>query len=140
MEKVYTYYIMMKLKIEKSFSEIYNEHILPVPITSTNIWNDKDSKSGKEYLFNKENLDSIHSYSSWMMTSVIINFRDKREVHINTNYSITGWMLCVIPHICKDVTDNSHRNNRNQARCLYKTMFVTYQKTKMDMIPYTFKR
>ena len=64
MEKVYTYYIMMKLKIEKSFSEIYNEHILPVPITSTNIWNDKDSKSGKEALFDKEKFESIHIYPS----------------------------------------------------------------------------
>ena len=42
------------------------------------------------------------------MTSVIINFRYKREVHINTNYAITGWMLCVITHICKNVNDNSH--------------------------------
>ena len=34
---------------------------------------------------------------------VISNLWNEREKHINTNYAVTGWMLCVIPHIRGDV-------------------------------------
>ena len=34
---------------------------------------------------------------------VISKLWNKREKHINTDYAMTGWMLCVIPHIIKDV-------------------------------------
>ena len=30
---------------------------------------------------------------------VISSLWNKREERINTDYSVTGWMLCVIPHI-----------------------------------------
>ena len=75
-----------------------------------------------------------------MMTSVIINFRDKREVNINTNYAITGCMLCVIPHSCKDYNYNSHRYHRNQVKYLYRIFFVTYQITNMGINLDTFYR
>ena len=29
--------------------------------------------------------------------------RNKREEHINTDYAVTGWILCVLPHIREDV-------------------------------------
>ena len=35
----------------------------------------------------------------------------KRENHINTDYAVSGWMICVIPHICKDVFENSDGNH-----------------------------
>ena len=34
---------------------------------------------------------------------VISKLWNEREKHINTDYAVTGWVLCVIPHIRDDV-------------------------------------
>ena len=39
----------------------------------------------------------------WKYMFIISKLWNKREEHINTNYDVTGWMLCVIPHIREDV-------------------------------------
>ena len=34
---------------------------------------------------------------------VISKFLNEREKHINTDYAVTAWILCLIPHIREDV-------------------------------------
>ena len=47
----------------------------------------------------------------------------KRQLHINTDFTVTGWMLCVIPHIHKDAKDHSDIDHREQVDNVIKTLF-----------------
>ena len=57
------------------------------------------------------------------LSSSIWNYLEKREVNINTDYAITGWMLCAVTHICNDVIDNSDSNNKKHINNVIKTLF-----------------
>ena len=46
---------------------------------------------------------------------VISSLWNKREEHINTDYSVTGWMLCVIPHIREDIFKNAQNKHHIQV-------------------------
>ena len=45
------------------------------------------------------------------------------QLHVNTYFVVTGWMLCVIPQICKDVKDYSNSDHRKQDDNGIKTLF-----------------
>ena len=51
------------------------------------------------------------------------NLWQKRQLHINTDFEVTGWMLCVIPHIRKYAKDNSDRKHRKQVNNVIKRLF-----------------
>ena len=45
------------------------------------------------------------------------------QKHINTDYYINGWMICVIPHIPEDVFNNFNGNHKPQVKTVIKTFF-----------------
>ena len=47
----------------------------------------------------------------------------KRQLHINTDFALTGCMLCVIPQIRKDAKDHSDSDHRKQVNNFIKTLF-----------------
>ena len=47
----------------------------------------------------------------------------KRQLHVNTDFAVTGWMLCVITHIQKDVKDHSDSDHSKQFNNFIKTLF-----------------
>ena len=47
----------------------------------------------------------------------------KRKLHINTDFSVTGCMLCVIPHISKDAKYHSYSYHRKQVNNIINTLF-----------------
>ena len=49
---------------------------------------------------------------------------NERENHINTDYAVTGWMLCVIPHIGEDFFENAHNKHHIQVNNVIKTLFA----------------
>ena len=49
---------------------------------------------------------------------------NEREKHINTDYAVTGWVLCVIPHIGEDVFKNAQNNHHIQVNTLIKSFFA----------------
>ena len=55
---------------------------------------------------------------------IISSLCNKREEHINTDYAVTGWMLCVIPHIREDVFKNAQNKNHIQVNNVIKTLFA----------------
>ena len=59
---------------------------------------------------------------------VISNLWNKREEHINTDYAVTGWMLCVIPHISEDVFKMHKINIIFRLTMLSKIFFLDQQK------------
>ena len=46
------------------------------------------------------------------------------EKHINADYSVTGWMLCLIPHIRLDIFKKAQNNNYIQVNTVIKTLFA----------------
>ena len=54
---------------------------------------------------------------------VISNLWNEREKYINTDYAVTGWMLCVIPHIGEYVFKNAQINHHIQVNNVTKTLF-----------------
>ena len=40
---------------------------------------------------------------------------NEREEHTNTDYALTGWMLCVIPHIREDIFKNAQNKHHIQV-------------------------
>ena len=70
-------------------------------------------------------MDTDEPYSSdtdmlESLISLVYNFWYKRQLHINTDFSVTRWMLCVIPHIHKYVIDNSDGDNRKEVNDVIK--------------------
>ena len=47
----------------------------------------------------------------------------KRKLHINTDFAVTGWMLCIITHIIKDAKYHSYSDNKKQVKNVIKTLF-----------------
>ena len=44
-------------------------------------------------------------------------------MHINTDFTVTGWMLCVIPHICKYEKDYSDSDHSKLVKNFIRTLF-----------------
>ena len=97
-------------------SSTYLENKQPFPVSGSSyqkVWISSDSDTEDE----EENIDTDDPNTSdsdilESLSSTVCNLWQKRQLHINTDFAVTGWMLCVIPHICKDAKDHSDRNHR----------------------------
>ena len=56
------------------------------------------------------------------MSSLIFHYWKNREEYINTSYTGTEWMVCVISHIHEDVHVNENGDSMNQVDVVIKTM------------------
>ena len=57
------------------------------------------------------------------LSSSVSKLWRKIKIHINNDFTVTGWMLYVIPHIRKDAKDHSDSDNRKQVNNAIKTFF-----------------
>ena len=64
------------------------------------------------------------------LRSLVFNLWQKRQIHINTDFSVTGWMLCVIPHISRMQNIIQIVIIGNKSTMLSKHYFIYYMKTK----------
>ena len=55
------------------------------------------------------------------------------EIKINSDYSVTGWMLCVIQHFFNDVIGISDGNHRNQVNNFIKLLFCGLSDDKLNV-------
>ena len=60
--------------------------------------------------------ESSDSDMSEILSYLVCKYWYKKELNINTDFALTGWLLCVIPHIIKDASDNSDGDNRKQVK------------------------
>ena len=56
---------------------------------------------------------------------------NEREKDINTDYAVTGWMLCVINNIREDVFKNAQNNHHTQVNNVIKPLF--YESTEKEL-------
>ena len=71
--------------------------------------------------------DSISNYCTLYSENicfVISILWNEREKHINTDYTVTGWMLCVIPHTREYIFKNAQNKHHIQENNVIKTLFV----------------
>ena len=57
------------------------------------------------------------------LSSSVCNIWQKRQIHINTDFEVTGWILCVITHIRKDAKYHSDSDHIKQVKSVIKTLF-----------------
>ena len=57
------------------------------------------------------------------LSSLVCKLWQKRQIHINTDFTVTRWMLCVITHICKNAKDHSDSDNRKHVNNVINTLF-----------------
>ena len=67
------------------------------------------------------------------LSSILCSLWQKKQLHINTDFAVTGWMLCVIPHICIDAKDHSDRNHRKQVNKVIKRLFSGSSEEEMNV-------
>ena len=119
MDKVYYYSIMKNQCIEKKESDHDYQRVFPDISSPASIWNMYDVESDEE-----ESISNDFTLYSENICFVISKLWNKSEEHINTNYVVTGWMLCVISHIRKDLFKNAQNINRIQVNNFIKTFYA----------------
>ena len=80
--------------------------------------------------------DYTESIDSDMLESLsysVCKLRHKRQIHINTDFTVTVWMLCLITHIDKYEKYHSHSDHRKQVKNVTKKIFHGVPEDKMDV-------
>ena len=119
MEKIYYYLIMTKQCIQKTIYDIDYQKLFPDISSPDNIWNESDDESDKEEL-----LSNDYTEYSDNICFVMSNLWNQIEIYINTDYAVTGWMLCVITHIREDVFKNAQNKHHIQVNTVIKSLFA----------------
>ena len=57
------------------------------------------------------------------LISLLCSLCKKRQLHINNDFSVTGWMLYVIPHIHKGARYHSESDHKKNINNLIKILF-----------------
>ena len=65
------------------------------------------------------------------LSSSVFNIWQNRQIQVNTDISVTGWMICVITHIHKDAKYNINIDHRKQVNNVIKTLFHGVPEDKM---------
>ena len=68
--------------------------MFPEIFSPTNIWSESDYRSDEE--------ESISNYCNLYSENIcfdVSSLWNEREKHINTDYAVTDWVLCVITRI-----------------------------------------
>ena len=101
MDKVYYYSRITKQCIEKTKLDLDYQRGFPEVSSFASIWITSDDKSDEDEPTVPTSKDSM-LYSE-NICYFISNLWNKGEEHINTDYAVTDWMSCVIPHSREDV-------------------------------------
>ena len=100
MYKLLYYSIITKISIIKSSYDLDKKELLPVSSSSSfKVWISSDSDTEWEENIGTDDTGSMDSDMLETLSSSVCKLWEKRKLHINTDFSVTGLMLCVITHI-----------------------------------------
>ena len=135
-DKVFYYARMTKISIIKSSSDLDNKELLLVSsLSSFKVCISSDSDTWEEYNIDNDDPEIIYSDMLKILTSSVYKLWHKRQIHTNTDFSVNGWMLCVIPHIRKDAKYHSDSGHRKQVNNVIKTLFHGESEDEMVVTP-----
>ena len=102
-DKVFYYAKMTTISIIKLSYDNNNKELLPVSGSSSqNVCISSYSYTEEEENIGTDDPESIDSDTLESLSFPVCNLCQKRQLHINTDFTVTGWTLCFIPHIRKD--------------------------------------
>ena len=114
---------MAKITIIKSSSDLDNKELLPVSGSSSRkVWISSDIDTEEEENIGTDDPESIYSDKLEILSVSVYKLWQNIQLHINTDFSVTGCLLCVIPHICIDAKDNLDSDNRKQVNYFIKIL------------------
>ena len=101
----------------RKISDIDYQELFPYISSSVNIWNISDDESDEEY-----SSSNYYTGISDNLCMVVSRLWNEIEKHINTDYTVTGWILCLIHHIREDVFKNPNGKHNIQVNIVIKTL------------------
>ena len=115
---------MAMIYIIKSSTDLDNKELFPVSGSSSQkVWISSDIDTEDKENIDTDGPESSDSYMSEILSFSVCKLRQKRQLHINTYFAVTGWMLCVITHICKDAKYHSYSDHGKQVNNVINTLF-----------------
>ena len=115
---------MTKISMISSSSDLDNKELFPVSSSSyLKVWSSWDSGIEEEENIDTDDPESIDSDILVSLSYLLCNIWQKIQIHINTNFAVTGCVLCVIPHILKDAKYHSYSDHRKKFNNVIKTLF-----------------
>ena len=91
--------------------------------SSQKVWILSYSDTEEEENIDTDDPDSNYSDMLESLSFSLCTLWQKRQLHINTDFAVNEWMLCVITHICKDEKDHLDSDHRKQVNNVIKTLF-----------------
>ena len=114
---------MTKIPIIKPSSDLDNKQLFPLSGSSSQkLCISSEIDNEEEENIDTDNIESIDSDMLESLSFSACKLCQKRKLHINTDFAVTVWMLCVIPHIGKDARYYSDSDNRKQVNNVIKTI------------------
>ena len=108
---------MTKQCIDKTISDIDYQKLFPHISSPANIWNMSDDEIDEE-----ESSSNYYAEYSDNICFFVSKLCIEIEKHANADNTVTGCVLCVIPHIIEYVLKKSNRNHINQLNTVIKTL------------------
>ena len=126
---------MKKIPIIKSSTDLDNKELFTISGSSSQkVWKSSDiDTEDEEENIDTDDPDTSDSDMLESLSSTVCNLWQKIKLRINTDFAVTGWMLCVIPHIRKYAKDHSDRNHRKQVNNVIKTLFSGSSEAEMNV-------
>ena len=103
----------------KNKSDIDYQRLFPDIFSPANLCNMSDDKSDEE-----ESISNYCTLYSEDICFVISSLWNERGKHINTDYALTGWILCVITHISEYIFKNEQNRHHIQVNTVIKRLFA----------------
>ena len=69
---------------------------------SLKVWSSPDSENEEEEKIDTDDIHSSDPDRLENLSSIVFSLWHKRQLHMNTNFTVTGCMLCVTLHVLKD--------------------------------------
>ena len=115
---------MTNISIIKSSTDIDNKELLLVSSSSSQkVWISSDSDTKEEDSIDTDGPEISDSDMLESLSFSVCKLWKKRQLHINTYFAVTGWMLCVINHIHEDAKYHSDSDHRKQVKNVINTLF-----------------
>ena len=124
MNKVFYHSTMTNISIIKSSFDNDSKELFAVSRSSSQkLQSSSDSDNEEEEKIYFDDPKSSDSDTLKRLSYLVCIFWDKRQSQINTDFALTGWMLCAINHIHRYAKYPSDSDNIKQVNNTIKTFF-----------------
>ena len=123
-DKVFYYSIMTKISIIKSSYDLDNKELFPLYSSSyLKVCSSSDIDTEEEENIDTDDPESSDSDMLVIMSSLLFTLWQKIQIHTNTDFAVTRWILCVILHIHKNEKYHSYSDYRKQVNNVIQKLF-----------------